>query len=129
MDVKDDLDVAKDVAAAAVASRRHDCSTHPFNRRASQGRYVGATGGRLAGAPVFPRRGSAGTFFRTMTDSFRELDRRSNDRIDVRLLWRQRDDRVIVTVADGKTGKRFTVDVADSESALDVFHHPFAYAA
>jgi hypothetical protein len=66
---------------------------------------------------------------RTMTDCFRELDRRSNDRIDVRLLWRQRDDRVIVTVADGKTGKRFTVDVTEGESALDVFHHPFAYAA
>ena len=64
-----------------------------------------------------------------MTDCYRELDHRSNDRIDVRLLWRQRDDRLIVTVADGKTGKRFTVDVTDSESALDVFHHPFAYAA
>ena len=33
-----------------------------------------------------------------MTDSFRELDSRSNDRIDVRLLWRQRDDR-----ADGRS--------------------------
>ena len=53
---------------------------------------------------------------RTMTDCFRELDRRSNDRIDVRLLWRQRDDRVIVTVADGKTGKRFTLDVTESEA-------------
>jgi hypothetical protein len=66
--------------------------------------------------------------FRTMTDYFRELDHRSSDRIDVRLLWRERDDRVIVTVADGKTGKRFTVDVNESDSALDVFHHPFAYA-
>ena len=64
-----------------------------------------------------------------MTDCFRELDHRSNDRIDVRLLWRERDDRVIVTVADGKTGERFTVDVPEGESALDVFHHPFAYAA
>ena len=64
-----------------------------------------------------------------MTDHFRELDYRSNDRIEVRLLWHQRDDRVIVAVADGKTGERFTVDVRDGESALDVFHHPFAYAA
>jgi len=64
-----------------------------------------------------------------MTNCFRELDYRSNDRIEVRLLWRQRDDRVIVTVADGKTGERFTVDVRDGDSALDVFHHPFAYAA
>ena len=66
---------------------------------------------------------------RTMTDCFRELDHRSTDRIDVRLLWRERDDRVIVTVADGKTGERFTVDVTEGESAFDVFHHPFAYAA
>ncbi len=64
-----------------------------------------------------------------MTDCFRELDSRTNDRIEVRLLWRQRDDRVIVAVADGKTGERFTVDVREDENALDVFHHPFAYAA
>jgi len=65
----------------------------------------------------------------TMTDHFRELDRRFHDRIDVRLLWRQRDNRVVVAVADQKTGERFSVDVAHGERALDVFHHPFAYAA
>ena len=64
-----------------------------------------------------------------MTDSFRELDRRSSDSIDVRLLWRQRDNRVIVAVADGKTGEQFTVDVREGEDALEVFHHPFAHAA
>ena len=64
-----------------------------------------------------------------MTDTFRELDRRLHDRIDVRLLWRARDDRVIVAVSDEKTGERFSVDVRDDERALDVFRHPFAYAA
>ena len=64
-----------------------------------------------------------------MTDTFRELDHRVHDRIDVRLLWRARDDRVIVAVADEKTGERFSVDVRDDERALDVFRHPFAYAA
>jgi hypothetical protein len=64
-----------------------------------------------------------------MTDTFRELDRRVNDRIDVRLLWRARDHRVIVAVADEKTGERFSIDVRDDERALDVFRHPFAYAA
>ena len=64
-----------------------------------------------------------------MTDSFRELDNRSSDRIEVRLLWRQSDNRVIVAVADGKTGERFTVDVREGQDALDVFHHPFAHAA
>jgi hypothetical protein len=64
-----------------------------------------------------------------MTDHFRELDHRSHDRIEVRLLWRERDDRVVVAVADEKTGQQFTVEVRDRERALDVFHHPFAYAA
>ena len=64
-----------------------------------------------------------------MTDTFRELDRRLHDRIDVRLLWRASDDRVIVAVADEKTGERFSVEVRDGERALDVFRHPFAYAA
>ena len=64
-----------------------------------------------------------------MTDAFRELDSRTSDRIEVRLLWRQRDNRVIVAVADDKTGERFTVDVRDGENALEVFHHPFAHAA
>ena len=47
----------------------------------------------------------------------------------MRLLWRARDDRVIVAVADEKTGERFSIDVRDGERALDVFRHPFAYAA
>jgi hypothetical protein len=64
-----------------------------------------------------------------MTDSLRELDRRSNDRIDVRLLWHERHDRVLVVVADGKTGARFEIEVRDGERVLDVFHHPYAYAA
>jgi hypothetical protein len=64
-----------------------------------------------------------------MTDHFRELDHRSHDRIDVRLLWRERDNRVVVAVADAKTGVRFNIEVRDRERALDVFHHPFAYAA
>ena len=59
----------------------------------------------------------------------RELDRRTSDRIDVRLLWREHDNRALVAVADDKTGERFTVEVRDGERALDVFHHPFAYAA
>jgi hypothetical protein len=64
-----------------------------------------------------------------MTDTFRELDRRFHDRIDVRLLWRACDNRVIVAVADKKTGERFSVEVRAGERALDVFEHPFAYAA
>jgi hypothetical protein len=58
----------------------------------------------------------------------RELDHRSNDGIDVSLLWNERDDRVTVAVFDARTGDAFEVDVAGHE-AHDAFHHPYAYAA
>jgi hypothetical protein len=64
-----------------------------------------------------------------MNDTLRELDHRTNDRIDVWLLWREHDNRVLVSVADEKTGDRFTVEVRDGERPLDVFNHPYAYAA
>jgi hypothetical protein len=60
--------------------------------------------------------------------TLRELDHRVSDGIDVRLLWRPHDDRAIVTVSDAKTGGSFTLEVADDQRALDVFHHPYAYA-
>ena len=40
-----------------------------------------------------------------------------------------RDWRVWVAVSDSKTGEAFSVPVGDDERALDVFHHPYAYAA
>jgi hypothetical protein len=61
-------------------------------------------------------------------DTLRELDHRVSDGIDVRLLWRPSDDRAIVTVSDAKTGGSFTLEVRSDQRALDVFHHPFAYA-
>jgi hypothetical protein len=62
------------------------------------------------------------------TAALRELDRRASDGIDVRLLWRPHDDRVLVAVSDAKTGEAFTLEVAENQRALDVFQHPFAYA-
>jgi hypothetical protein len=64
-----------------------------------------------------------------MSDSLHELDQRSHDGILVRLLWRERDNQVLVAVADDKTGDRFEIAVQPGERALDVFHHPYAYAA
>jgi hypothetical protein len=58
-----------------------------------------------------------------------ELHCRIADGIHVRLLWSKRDDRVAVDVDDSKTGDAFTLDVAHHERPLDVFHHPYAYAA
>lgn len=62
------------------------------------------------------------------TAALRELDHRTGDGIDVRMLWRPHDDRVLVAVTDSKTGEAFTLTVGDDQRALDVFQHPFAYA-
>jgi hypothetical protein len=64
----------------------------------------------------------------TQTAELRELDHRVSDGIDVRLLWRPSDDRVLVAVSDSKTGEAFAIEVGPDQRALDVFHHPFAYA-
>ncbi len=58
----------------------------------------------------------------------RELDSRSSDGIDVRLLWHPHDARVSVAVHDTKTGDAFELPVPDASRALDVFHHPYAHA-
>jgi hypothetical protein len=58
-----------------------------------------------------------------------ELDSRTNDGIHVRLLWHAEDGRVSIAVEDIKTGEAFELAVGDGERALDVFHHPYAYAA
>ena len=65
----------------------------------------------------------------TTSTLIRELDSRVSDGIEVRLLWREQDDRVLVAVRDGRTGEAFSLEVADDQRALDVFHHPYAYAA
>jgi hypothetical protein len=59
----------------------------------------------------------------------RELDTRESDGIEVRMLWRAHDDRVLVAVSDSRTGEAFSVEVRAGERAPDVFHHPYAYAA
>jgi hypothetical protein len=68
-----------------------------------------------------------------MTDeiptSIRELNSRTNDGIHVRLLWRKHDGRLWVDVVDTKAGEAFRLDVHDGERPLEVFHHPYAYAA
>ncbi len=57
----------------------------------------------------------------------RELDRRTNDGIDVRLLWNPRTDRVSVLVEDERTRASFELEVAAAD-ALAAFRHPFAYS-
>ncbi len=61
--------------------------------------------------------------------SVRELDCRWTNGIQVRLLWCQADARVSVAVVDARSHESFRIDVPDGERPLDVFYHPFAYAA
>jgi hypothetical protein len=80
-----------------------------------------------------PRREAADVQFTTTTGSeggitMTELAHRSSDGIDVALLWSRTTGRLLVAVADQRDGTTFTVD-APREKALDVFNHPFAYAA
>ncbi len=64
-----------------------------------------------------------------MPDSnFTELDHRSANGIEVSLLWSRLTNRLLVAVQDTHSGERFEVP-APAEHALDVFQHPFAYAA
>jgi hypothetical protein len=64
-----------------------------------------------------------------MTDStLTELHRRSADGIEVTLLWSRRSNMLTVAVEDSRSGETFLLP-APADKALDVFEHPFAYAA
>ncbi len=60
--------------------------------------------------------------------TIRELDQRTSDGIDVRLLWNSGTDAVIVAVHDTLTGELFELQVQASD-ALFAFRHPYAYAS
>jgi len=57
-----------------------------------------------------------------------ELAHRDADGIEVSLLWSPADDSLTVSCVDARTEERFTI-AAEPSIALDVFHHPYAYAA
>jgi hypothetical protein len=58
----------------------------------------------------------------------RELARRLSGAEEILLLWRRACEKVEVFVRDVETGVGFYLEVAPG-SALDAFHHPYAYAA
>jgi hypothetical protein len=64
-----------------------------------------------------------------MTDAtYTELHHRSADGIEVSLLWSRVNNALTVSVEDSRSGVSFELP-APAEKALDVFEHPFAYAA
>ena len=67
----------------------------------------------------------------TVTDiieqGYEELDNRESNGIAVSLVWRGMDNSVKVVVVDARDKSSFEIAVGGA-SALEVFHHPFAYA-
>jgi hypothetical protein len=65
-----------------------------------------------------------------LTETWTELASRSGDGLDVTLVWTNRDgrDEVVVRVADFREGAYLEIP-AEPGRALEVFYHPFAYAA
>ena len=56
----------------------------------------------------------------------RELDRRTGDGLEVRLLWREGSKNVMVDVSDERTDDSFAL-VVPGPRARDAFQHPYAY--
>jgi hypothetical protein len=65
----------------------------------------------------------------TIPTDTRELDYRSADGVEVALLWHAGADFLSVVVSDARAGEAFELVLDDHESPLDVFRHPYAYAA
>jgi hypothetical protein len=64
-----------------------------------------------------------------MTDTtLTELNHRSADGLEVSLLWSRATNVLTVAVEDSRSGVSFRLP-APADRALDVFEHPFAYAA
>jgi hypothetical protein len=65
------------------------------------------------------------------TDSIqppRELARRVNDGVEIVLFWNEATDELTVCVSDERSCAHFEL-AARRDQALDVFYHPYAYAA
>jgi hypothetical protein len=58
-----------------------------------------------------------------------ELSSRSANGVDVALIWHQCDNTAVVVVVDHRSGETLLLDVGANDNALDMFHHPYAYAA
>ncbi len=59
---------------------------------------------------------------------YRELAHRTNDGVEVVLFWHQISNELTVSVSDQRSGAYFEL-AAEPDHALDVFNHPYAYAA
>ena len=65
----------------------------------------------------------------TASSPTRELAHRANDGVEVALLWYPSNDVVSVQVVDARAGESFELVLGEGDRPLDVFQHPYAYAA
>src|SRR6185312_4771735 len=97
----------------------------------ARGRTVGSQPHRKATTDRHSNRREKGVTMET-TDQrrrpYRELAHRVTDGLEVVLSWHQVTNELIVSVADERTGAHYEVAAAPNK-ALDVFNHPYAYAA
>ena len=56
----------------------------------------------------------------------RELAKRANDGIIVRLVWDEHRDRILLRYRDSRTGEAFVAEIPRAE-ALNAFNHPNVY--
>ena len=61
--------------------------------------------------------------------SIQELAARTVDGLHVRLLWSAVERQAWVSLIDVKRDETVSVPVRENQNALEVFRHPFAYAA
>lgn len=59
----------------------------------------------------------------------KELASRHSGTVEVSLLWSRRRNRAAVTVEDAATGALIELPLAPGDDPLDVYNHPYAYAA
>lgn len=64
--------------------------------------------------------------YTTSEVAIRELDHRTNDGIDVTLLWHSQTNGVFVAVQDQRSGELFELEIHPVD-ALAAFHHPYGY--
>jgi hypothetical protein len=69
------------------------------------------------------------TFADTSKSWRTELAAREGHGISVKLFWSRATQILTVTVADAGTGEYFELVLEEDERPLDVFYHPYAYAA
>ena len=65
----------------------------------------------------------------TIPTDARELDHRNADGVEVTLLWHTNGDFLSVVVSDARIGETFELVLDERDNAIDVFNHPYAYAA